>query len=569
VPATTDFGVKLDSNAAVTPNAVAIEDKTVLLTVDLAKAPGDQGGDVTYTEADVSYTKGTNPIRDPAGNEAAAFTGLEQTGLAAKVEVEAAGTPAVTAPPAPEPGTLVSNTGQSLGSSQGFAYDTAQAFTTGSNAGGYKLTSLTVPYATTTIPAASTHAISIHASNSSNRPGASLGTLSYGSVSGKSVTYTASGDGISLDGGTTYFVVIAPTSAPNLVAIKLTNSDNEDSGASDGWSLANTALRRLRATTTWQSQTDAWQIAIDGSSVVAPKATVTVPGDEAKLVGNTGQNRWGGDGFSFDIAQPFTTGSNSLGYKLTKLVVPYDNAAPPASSHTIKIHASNSSNQPGTSLGTLAYGTVSGTTVTYTASGEGIALGAGTTYFAVLDTSTVPAGNPEWQRTNSNNEDSGAADGWSIGNTKRWRSATFPNWSTDTTPWQIAIHGVAPERVPATAPADEGTLVGNTGQSTDTQGLFIFDYAHAFTTGSATGYTLTSVTVPYDTAAPPASSHTISIHDSNSSNRPGASLGTLAYGTVSGQTVTYTAASAGGSRSRPSAERHRSRRPRPAPARAG
>ena len=78
MPATTDFGVTLDwakgtdtGSTEATPNVVAVEGNTVVLTVDLAKAPADEAVDRTYTMADVSYTKGTNPIRDPAGNEAA------------------------------------------------------------------------------------------------------------------------------------------------------------------------------------------------------------------------------------------------------------------------------------------------------------------------------------------------------------------------------------------------------------------------------------------------------------------------------------------------------------------
>ena len=83
-----------------TPNAVALEDSAVVLTVDLAKAPEEEAVDQTYTKADVSYTKGTDPIRDLAGNDAAAFTKLEDTEWGDtlpgdKVDVEAAGTPAV------------------------------------------------------------------------------------------------------------------------------------------------------------------------------------------------------------------------------------------------------------------------------------------------------------------------------------------------------------------------------------------------------------------------------------------------------------------------------------------
>ncbi|MCY4560005.1 MAG: SwmB domain-containing protein, partial [Chloroflexi bacterium] len=467
VPATADFGVTLDSTTALTPNAVAIEDKTVLLTLDLAKAPGDQGGDVTYTEADVSYTKGTNPIRDPAGNDAAAFTGLEQTGLKAKVEVEAAGTPAVAAPPAPEPGTLVSNTGQSFDNARGFASDTAQAFTTGSNTAGYKLTSVTVPYATTTLPAASTHSVSIHASNSSNEPGTSLGTLSYGSVSGNTVTYTASGDGISLAAGTTYFVVLIATSAPNFVALRVTDSDNEDSGAADGWSLANTGFSREEVTSPWQSRSDSWMIAIQGTPVVA--AVVTETSDEGTLVGNTGQSTDSQSAFIYDYAQAFTTGS-ATSYTLTSVTVPYNTAAPPSGSHVIRIHASNSSNRPGASLGRLAYGTVSGQTATYTASGNGIGLDAGTTYFVVLDPSSSTT--THIKITNSDAEDAGASDGWSLADTSLWKPATVTSWNSRDEAWQIAIQGTTQvEKIVGALVVDGASLTVDYDKSLDPASL--------------------------------------------------------------------------------------------------
>ena len=87
VPATGDFSVTVAKNAAVNPLSVAVEGSAVILTVN---------GIAPATETvDVAYTKGTNPIRDPAGNEAAAFTGLEQSALGAKIAASAAGTPAL------------------------------------------------------------------------------------------------------------------------------------------------------------------------------------------------------------------------------------------------------------------------------------------------------------------------------------------------------------------------------------------------------------------------------------------------------------------------------------------
>ncbi|MCY4487439.1 MAG: SwmB domain-containing protein, partial [Deltaproteobacteria bacterium] len=460
VPATTDFGVKLDSNAAVTPNAVAIEDKTVLLTVDLAKAPGDQGGDVTYTEADVSYTKGTNPIRDPAGNEAAAFTGLERTGLAAKVDVEAAGTPeAVAGTVTSGEAMLVSNTGQTRWGQDRFTYDIAQPFTTGS-AISYKLTKLVVPYVTSgSAPPATSHTIKIHASNSSNRPGTSLGTLTYGTVSRAivgnqtvdTVTYTASGEGIALEAGTTYFAVLdtnggAVAGNPQW---QRTNSNNEDAGKADGWSIGNNKLWKNTLSTSWSTDSLPWQIAIHGTAVTP--VTVTVPSDlQTTLVGNTGQSNDGTQDFTLHVRQQFTTGSNAGGYRLTSVTVPYTGSAPAASSHDILIFSSVNKGNLGTSLGTLSYGSVSGTTVTYDAPEGGIDLDPGTHYFVFFDPQSNPSGS-QLRTTNSHNEDSGAADGWGIHNNRGTWAGPGKPWNFPVAPWQIAIQGSTLVQKPVTA----------------------------------------------------------------------------------------------------------------------
>ena len=274
VPAIGDFSLTLDSNAAVTPNAVALEGSAVVLTVDLAKAPGDEAVDQTYTEADVSYTKVTDPIRDLAGNEAAAFTGLEQSELEAKVDVEAAGTPAVVPVTVLADAKLVGNTAQS-GSSHNIDLDLAQAFTTGSASEGYTLTSVTVPYSGG-VPAESSHEIRIQESTSSNLPSDRLGTLSYGTESGSTVTYTASGDGIDLDPGTTYFVIVDVAATYSDRDYQRTNSDSEDAGGADGWSLANGSLWRTWNTGVWNTTTLNWQIAIHG------KKPVSVPGLRAE-----------------------------------------------------------------------------------------------------------------------------------------------------------------------------------------------------------------------------------------------------------------------------------------------
>ena len=520
-------------NAFQHPSSVAMwSDDSTNRTLELTLGTAVRVGETITLSYKLNNYKG--PIEDTSGNMAPAFVDLVVTNITGGGTVLS------------DAGTLVGNTGQSLDLSQGFENDRAQAFTTGSNTLGYKLTSVAVPYTAATAPAASTHAISIHASNSSNRPGTSLGTLSYGSVSGtgnnKTITYT--GD-IDLASGTTYFVVLDAKSSPNHVALKLTNSDNEDSGAADGWSIADTGLKLADSGTTWTSQSDSWQIAIHGVAVVAEAA---VPGAKATLVGNTGQSNDGTDGFSVEYAQAFTTGSNAGGYKLTKLMVPHADAVPPAASHTISIHASNSSNRPGASLGTLSYGTVSGTTVTYTASGNGIELDAGTTYFVAAYTVPGDDGGARRVRTLSDNEDSGAADGWSIGNGVLWRNAASSGtWNTVTSSWQIAIQGAAV--TVAVTPGAKTALVRNTGQSTDHTPAFDSgrDYAQAFTTGSNTdGYKLTGVTVPYSGGVPAAASHGMWIARMGATGLPIlGTVGVLTYGSVSGTTVTYNAPEGG------------------------
>ena len=159
-----------------------------------------------------------------------------------------------------------------------------------------------------------------------------------------------------------------------------------------------------------------------------------------KLVSNTGQNTDSTSPFSVDRAQPFTTGSNAAGYKLTSVKFPITGTLSVTNTQ-VRIESSGSNNKPGGSLGALTL-TQSGTTVTGTTTG--IDLVPNTTYFVVLiSNDTVRT----YQRTNSDNEDSGAAAGWSIGNTSYFTSAS---WQTSNTAWKLAIHGYAKGNSPPT-----------------------------------------------------------------------------------------------------------------------
>ena len=260
VPAVGDFEVTVGTEAAATPSSVAVEGSAAVLTVNAAAAAG--------ATVRVVYTVGTNPIRDPAHNEAAAFDTDNTDDLPEPLTASASGTPVVAAP-AGVGAKLVGNTGQTHAANVSFLRDRAQPFTTGGHGLGYRLTSLVVPYADHAPPDGSSHSISIHPWDSQTQPGDPLGTLSYDSRSGLTVTYTAEGTGIDLDSGTNYFVVFDATTVVSGSFYRLTDTGAEDPGAADGWSLFDGTLFRTQPTSSdpnpaWTVSASEWQIAIHG-----------------------------------------------------------------------------------------------------------------------------------------------------------------------------------------------------------------------------------------------------------------------------------------------------------------
>ena len=161
------------------------------------------------------------------------------------------------------------------------------------------------------------------------------------------------------------------------------------------------------------------------------------------LVSNIGQTVHSSN-FSFvaDYAQAFTTGSNSSGYTLTSVELNLRSTGTQAV-FTVALHQ-DSSGVPGTSLGTLTTTTTLTSTfnlVQFDASGTGISLTAGTTYWVVIDVSTSSS-STVLRRTTSTDEDSGGATGWSIANTFRWHLSNSAGWgNTDSNPIHIRVNG--------------------------------------------------------------------------------------------------------------------------------
>ncbi|MDE2988926.1 MAG: SwmB domain-containing protein [Chloroflexota bacterium] len=204
-PAHGDFTVTVNgARRNVSSGGVAVSGSTVTLTLESAVASTDL---VT-----VSYTKpATNPLQGSDNDDADSFDDRA-------VDI-----------------TLVSNLGQADGDTGGTGADHAQGFVTGGNPGGYKLTALDIDFAT--LAADQGISVSIRSDVSFTSDGTLVGTLTNpGTLAAGVNTFTASGDGLSLEPSTGYVVVVDfPGSGAS--TLQNTASDSADTGAESGWNI--------------------------------------------------------------------------------------------------------------------------------------------------------------------------------------------------------------------------------------------------------------------------------------------------------------------------------------------
>ncbi|MDE2883889.1 MAG: fibronectin type III domain-containing protein, partial [Chloroflexota bacterium] len=207
--------------------------------------------------------------------------------------------------------TLVSNTGQTDGGAGSLHLDHAQAFTTGNNSAGYKLTGIDLKLEDTN-DSTTTIEITIHES-SSDLPGTSLGTLTKsGSLADNAVNSWTTSTGIDLAASTTYFMVVngEGNTHTNDGNVQNTASDSQDSGGASGWSISDTSLFKALAATTWSSWHQSKMIAVKG---YAKTSTNTAPGAPTGLTAfATGQTQ-----INLSWTAPSSNGGAAIsGYKI-------------------------------------------------------------------------------------------------------------------------------------------------------------------------------------------------------------------------------------------------------------
>ena len=184
------------------------------------------------------------------------------------------------------------------------------------------------------------------------------------------------------------------------------------------------------------SNSKLWTTAV-AAATVTPPPTLT----GSKLVSNTGQTKSVDDTFR-DQAQSFATGNRSTRLTGVEMLIQHTSTTAPA--YSVAIHA-ESSGSPGSSLGTLtnpaSLPATAGGAARYAASGSGILLQANTTYFVVVDVTSPGTGTVARPLTQSNNEDSGAEAGWSIGDGRLHRAHGASTWLTSDHSLKMAVYG--------------------------------------------------------------------------------------------------------------------------------
>ena len=275
-------------------------------------------------------------------------------------------------------------------------------------------------------------------------------------------------------------------------------------------------------------------------SAPAQAQTVTV------VIKNTGQSSdtvgHSIHGSNSQRAQQFTTGSNSAGYTLSSIGIGFTSIADTATAGanlTVTLNEVSSDSNPSASAectltdpATFTANAVN----TFTAPATCPMLVASTSYFVVVNHSGSATDAIQLDSTSSGNEDTGGADGWSIGNTRRWYSSS---WNSSTSAHLIEVKATA---TIVSAPV----LIKNTGQTdSGDYGLGVggnSKRAQAFTTGAnAAGYTLSSIGFSFGSITSISTAGAdlaVTLNGVDSSGNPDAALCTLTDpGTFSGSGV--------------------------------
>lgn len=455
VPDNSAYTITVGGNAATATSSISISDSTITLTLAAAVTAAD-----TVT---VAYTvPADNPVQDRTGNDAAAL----------RDESVVNDTP------------LVSNLGQGPSSIRSTGQTISQTFTTGCHPAGYSLSSVQV-HATTK---GSDFTAGLYMTQFDGGPGTYVElvhSLSLPSdLSSGVLTFTAPADA-TLEPNTRYSFVIAIGlfKPDDFLSYHVTHSDDEDSGKTAGWSMADDH-RILYGYGLWvgDRESRAARIAVNGAPIEDTDGTD--PTDQTwntgtPLVSNLGQETHTFDANPRPRSQIFTTGCHPAGYNLSSVQLRVrlkDHDA------TVGIYPAEEDGSLGELVHALSLPSdLSGLTKTFTAPANAT-LESRTRYAVVIDPGPGKKHHyMHYYGTFSADEDIGKAEGWSIDNFYLVVGADY--WSDDPHYWR-QDHHFSPGRLavngsPITAAATGRPTIAGTPQVGETLAVSTADIADA------------------------------------------------------------------------------------------
>ena len=299
-------------------------------------------------------------------------------------------------------------------------------------------------------------------------PGITVSSSAVGVIDGSTEVYT-----VKLNTAPTANVTITPTSGTTGVA---TVSPATLTFTSTNWSMAQeVTITGVTAGTSTITHAASSTDTNYGSSLTLDSVTATVL-PPSTLVGNTGQTvasaalqTLQGD---TDFSNSFTTGSHSDGYTVTSVDVRISvnrqtmlNASELAAL-SVALYT-NSGGNPGTKVADLTTpsSVAGGASIVNFTAPAGTHLSASTTYHLQIEGAGDQVAAIRVQRTSSDDEDSGGAAGWSIGNTARGRVVS--SWAARTPAAAISFAVKGGARQPMYAAGTPGVTVSETTRATE------------------------------------------------------------------------------------------------------
>lgn len=264
----------------------------------------------------------------------------------------------------------------------------------------------------------------------------------------------------------------------------------------------------------------------ESSSTEPPRS---VPPNEITLVSNFGRTL--GASSNTIMGQPFTTGSNTAGYGLNSVELLLTETSG-STTLSVKIFSTTTNGEPTTELHALSNpDTITDGTLVFTAP-ENTTLAASTTFAVVISNATGGTLNGQIDRVNTTGEDTGGADGWSIGNRRFHKSSATADWDDDTSTFvrmrikgTIVVANSAPEfnaGLPSSVNVEENEMssvdIGSpfTATDADTGDTLTYwptgDDASSFAIVSTSGQLQTSAALDFETKS--SYSVTINVRDS-------------------------------------------------------